>query len=190
MKTTLIRYLVTAFLFTGFPSRGDAVGRKIVVITHQGSVLTGELLSVRAKSIVLSYEVGLDDSLLARAPELASVIPDSAISSIHSEGKSHVGEGLLIGSGIGLVTGITATILMESRATHSSTLDESINYGLGGPILGTGLLVGGMLIGTIAGATSSTQDIDMGISGPINFQKLVSASRYQSDEPEFLRAVR
>jgi len=190
MTISRLKYLPAILLLFISSSRVEAGGRKITVITKSDMVFTGELLSVRAKEILISLRVDADDSALARTPALIRVIPDSVIRTIHSTGESHVGQGMAIGTGIGLGAGLVGLFIMESKASNSSSFGESLDYGLGGPALGATLTLGGFLIGTIAGAASSTSDINMGISEPLDFQKLVTSSRYSQDEPDFLRKVK
>ncbi len=161
-------------------------GRKTRVISGSGDTITGELLSVRPKELLLSPRPGIDDDILAQTTSMIRRVPITTISNLHIEGESKIFQGMGIGFAAGAFVGGALGFASgddQSGFFRLTAGDKALIGGAAGGLLG-------LIVGTIAGVSSSQSEVDL---GHVQFNDLVTlraAARYPDEEPGFLKDLK
>jgi len=170
--------IAQALLFAG--------GREISVMTKSGDRFVGELLSVRTGELLLSPVKDIEEEELERNPGEIIRIPSSSIDSVWAEGHSNtfkgMGTGFLIGAGTGAVIGFAGG---NDRPGFMS-----FSAGEKAAIVGLGLGGTGLIIGTVVGALSRSDEINMPHREFDSLVWLKPDARYPDVEPSFLNSLK
>ncbi len=162
MKNHFIKLSILLCIWIIGMSTANADGRRVTIVTRDGSSLTGELISIRPHELLLyTGREEISDETLLRDPKYATNIPLSNIESVYSEGESHVVNGMLIGAGIGLFVGVAI-------AKESASKTNAFDLGF----------FGGIAAGTLAGIAASSSDFDLRAFDSKELMQLAQCSRF------------
>ena len=171
-------FLLSTNLFAG--------GRTITVTMKDSSQLTGELISVQEKGIIIAFQEDLTEEQMLQNPDLIAAINYDEIKEVTAEGHSQFGSGLLYGFLGGAAFGILAGVILVSSTNSESNGSFSTLLAV---LLGGAFGIIGAVIGSISGAVSSTPDIDFKPDMNDSFLTLKSFARYTDEDPGFLKLV-
>ena len=170
------------FALTLSINESRANGATVAILLSTGETITGELLSVRDSSIIISTSESFDE----RELESIATIRNQDIETVIIEGESKVlqgmGLGVLIGGGIGALIGLASGDDTQGFIRFSAGEHAAIGAVLFGGV--------GFVIGTIAGIATSTGDKMMEALMDYDFSSLKTVARFPVGEPEYLRAIK
>ncbi len=164
-------------------STANAGGRTVHVLLRDGSSVTGELIIVRVNGLSLyTGQEDVSDETLLRDPKYLTSIPLSNIESVHSKGESHVGSGMLIGTGVGLVMGLTIAAVAASNEPEPKDPLDGIATAVAEPMAMAAVtamgMLGGFTAGTLVGIASSSSDLDLYTLDTRELTQLALCSRF------------
>jgi hypothetical protein len=164
-------------------------GAKVFIDLNNGMEYTGELLSVRDSIMLLCEQYGASEEDLSNSVFEIKIFKNHNIEFMEVQGESKILSGVAIGSAAGAVVGIAigAADGDDPEGFISFTAEEKACL--------TGCLGGGVgaVIGLIAGAFNSTDDAKVynyEIKENYDFTQLNIFSRYQGNEPVYLKEIR
>ncbi len=183
----MLRKVLYAYLFLAVcipTGKLISQGAEVILFLIDTRQIKGELLFVGDSSILLSMNQGLSDNLLASKNSPIVVEKNREIVAVQVSGKSYI----LRGAGIGLLAGIASGGSIGLASGNDPPGFLSMTAGdkaaIGGVLLG-GV---GLIVGTIAGIASSTNDAKVGPLPGNDFSALKSYARYPAQEPIFLKS--
>ena len=162
----------------------EAIGAEVTLLLEGGQEINGELLSVRDSTISICTEYSATEKELARLLYPIHTVRTDEILEITLEGSNYVWIGLGIGAvaGIGLGVLVVTNYESESSSTYSESMEKG-GYGCLGFTLAATL-------GTVIGELASTDEVILHEIPPgYKLLPLKSLTRYQDEEPEYLRAI-
>ena len=171
-------------------------GAKVVIKMNNGTMYNGELLTVRDSTMIVCEQYEASEEDLSNSVFQINIISNYNIDLMEVEGDSKISEGIAIGIGMGVAVGAVIGLASgDDPSAHSKgwsgflkfTAEEKAFFG----ICCLGSL--GALIGFIAGSFSSTYDKEVYnyvIPEDYDFTQLNIFSRYESNEPDYLKAIK
>ncbi|MBE0571758.1 MAG: hypothetical protein IH618_09465 [Ignavibacteriaceae bacterium] len=162
--------------------KGTNVGAEVTIILFNGEEVEGELLSVRDSALILCTEYGATEEELLNSVYPIILVKNNEIKELTFEGKSYVWTGIALGYLTGAVLG--GFIVNSTTDLYGNEKDFAIIVGAGiGSILGS-------VSGGIAGyALSNKEFILEEIPTGYNFYILKDYTRYNDEEPEYLKVI-
>jgi hypothetical protein len=170
--------LFLGILLTIAVTNTSAQGADVVLFLNDGREISGELLVVMDSSLVISF-VSVDRKEVF---EKDTVVRNQEILHVIVKGKSNIlkgmGEGIIIGGGIGVLLGFLS----------GDDEEGFIRFTAAEKALALGVVLGGagLIIGTIAGIASSASDRHIEPLGNRDFSILKPIARYQKSQWELL----
>jgi hypothetical protein len=157
-----------------------ASGARMTIVLTSGEQITGELIAARKDALLISRQVGISEDTLIADPGRITVLGRAEISKISIPGKSWIFDGIVVG----LIGGVGCWGLMASDPGRPPTGLDPAGPGEKGLIL---FGLGGIALGVLVGATSSTRDklVDVEVLNSLIY--LQEFARYKEEEPDFLR---
>ncbi len=163
-----------------------AQGADVVLLVKSGEEISGELLSVRDSSLIISTLEDADIKELSTQRAGILAVRNEEVFHVVIKGKSNIlkgmGLGTLIGGGFGGFLGLASGD--DPPGWFSMTAGEKAAVGA----IAFGAV--GFLVGTIAGVASSSGDE---IVEPLlnqDFSSLKPVAKFSEKEPEFLKKIR
>ncbi len=161
-------------------------GLKTRILTVSGGEFSGELLSVRQAELLLLTRTDAEDDSLPHYVSQIKRVPVNDIAHLHVDGQSRVIEGMgggfalgaVMGGGIGFLTGDD-----ESGFIRFTAGEKALIGGIAGGAFG-------LIIGTIAGISSSRGGADIDHPQQTDLADLKSKSRFPYGEPLFLEKMK
>ena len=159
----------------------EDVGTEVILSINNGEEISGELLSVRESSLTICTKYSATEYEIANLNYPIIIVRNDEIQEMKLEGSNYV----LAGFGIGIAagTGIGYLVGLASEQSHNAYVTpEAIGFVLG--------FIVGAIAGSIIGYSLSTEEyILQEISPDYNWSILKPLTRYQDEEPEYLRAI-
>ena len=164
----------------------EAIGSEVTLLLKDGESISGELLSVRDSSIILCEEYSATEEELAIQKFPIKNVRTDKIVECEIKGNTYP---LWIGAGIGLVAGTVVYLLVKDdlKIKIGTSSDDDMDKAAS-----SCCLVGGLTtLPLIIGRGLSTEDMTLtDIPTGYKFLPLKSLARYQSGEPEYLKAIK
>ncbi|MGA2623429.1 MAG: hypothetical protein ABSF91_06195 [Bacteroidota bacterium] len=185
MKGKISLIVFIGLMMLSATNRLLAQGARVEVFLNDGQKITGELLSVRESTLVVSFADGehFKEGTSQREDSFI-VLKSNRIQKVFIEGKSYVdfgiGFGLVAGAGIGLVVG-----LANSSSTTGGGWDPfpDIGTGIGNVLRTAAYTIGGAgagsIIGYVVGSQASSSDKEVAILSLQDMQTLKGYARFQ-----------
>jgi len=201
LSSKLLFLLFLPFSFVSPERESDPP--EVVLTLINGEEFSGEILSVRDRTVILSTIYGASEDMLERMIHKVIAMELDSIKQLKVRGKSYVVTGMGVGGGIGALTGGVIGVTQEIPAIQNNNSRESWDYsidpvgcggwlgkklenGVLGCAIGTGV---GMFLGASVGAAFSGRDSILLLPTAIDAITLKTLSRYQDEEPEFIKAI-
>jgi hypothetical protein len=169
----------------------DTRAPEVEVTLTTGESLTGEILSVREQSVLLTTRYGAGEEVLVDNKSLVRVVDLELIKEVALPGSSHMVHGMGIGMALGCLAGclIGGSQEVSNQKNDifgcSGWAEKNANACSGGLIGGSG----GTLVGAGVGGALSGNDIILFGHNKRDPAALRSVARYYDKEPEFLKSV-
>jgi hypothetical protein len=171
-------------------------GAEILITMKNDLYYMGELLTVRDSTMLLCENYGISNEDLSNSINQIIVIKNNNIKSITLQGENNIAEGIVIGAGVGFgigeLLGLTLGDDPESE-DHFLEIIKPMNAEKKGMMYGCCFGFIGAIIGLIIGSSSSIEEIEVYhyiIPDMYDFTKLNIFSRYQGNEPAYLKLIR
>ena len=178
MKKAIFIMLVIG---VGYYNCLQAQGSEINVNLKDGRQVSGELLYLDTKTIVITTEIGTKEENLISGNGLMYIFPTDTIKEITVIGKSKI----LSGIAIGTITGIGLVALIGLASGDDSEGFIRLSAGEKAAILGIFLGAVGLVVGLISGIFSSSSDKQIEPRINYDYSELEKYARYKT-KPEFL----
>lgn len=164
-----------------------------VEVTSARGQFNAEILSVRDSSLVLASPCGLSQDDLINKKAQILVVREDEIYGVKTAGSSNIFPGMLFGGTAGCVSGcligrsLKVTPTTEPYGCNKSEdelrNENGVNYAVG-------VGAGGILLGAIIGAATSSRDSLWITPVRRDFRALKPLARYPLQEPQFLNEIR
>ncbi|UCH66042.1 MAG: hypothetical protein JSW63_02605 [Ignavibacterium sp.] len=169
-------------------------GAEVIIDLNGGRRYNGELLSVRDSTILLCEKYGASEKELENSNNLIRIIKNHDIKLIEVQGESKILQGAAIGAGAGVAVGAAIGLAAGDDEGSSKVGFFRLRYTAEQKALGCACLLGslGTIIGLIAGSIESTYDTvvyDYMILEDYDFTQLNIFSRYEGDEPDYIKSI-
>jgi len=171
-------------------------GARVIINLKNGSILHGELLTVRDSTMLICEQYEASEVDLSNSVFQINIISNYNIDLMIVQGDSKIAEGIAIGVGAGVAVGIAIGLASgddPNAGAKGFTGFLQFTAGAKAGILGCGLGLVGIVIGFIAGSFSSTYDKEVfnyAIPEDYDFTQLNIFSRYVGNEPAYLKAIK
>ena len=177
--TSLIVFIVIV-MFSA-TDRMSAQGARVEVLLNDGHKISGELLSVRESTLVVSCAGGeLNKEGTSQKEDSFMVLSTNQIQEVFIEGKSYVGFGigfgLVAGAGIGLAVGLANKTPLTGSVDPADGLGNAfrtVAFTIGGAGVGS-------IIGYVIGSQASSADKEVVTHSRQDMQTLKEYARFQS----------
>jgi hypothetical protein len=146
-----LSYIMYFFFLLSFSAEAQSFETKYIVSTSGNRTDISRFVELKGDSVVFS-EPGKGS---------LSLIPIDSLAEYHHNKQGKTGRGILVGGGIGMITG--AIIGAAVVANSSSNSLENMYAPVGGAFLGgiAGGLAGGLIGAAIGGSSSIHENIDL-----------------------------
>ncbi len=158
-------------------------GAKVSVRLKDGNQINGELLVVTDSSFIISRIENLHEEKLKIARDQIVLIRRDYVESFIVCGRSHLINGVVLGFTAGICIGSLMAYEPRGVTEWGSNYDS---YGSGFKTIAL-FAAGGMSLGALVGATSSTSDKILSKREFADREFLVKMARYGDNEPEFIK---
>jgi hypothetical protein len=163
-----------------------ARGADVILLLKTGQEISGELVSVRDSSLVIStIEDANENDLLTQTAGIIAV-RNEEILHVVIKGKSNVLKGMILGTlaGVGFHAVLGLAIGANPLKAYFTDADPVARE--------AGMTYGavGLLLGTVVGAASSSRDRLVEPLPDQDFSSLRPIARFPEEEPEFLKKIK
>ncbi len=167
-------------------------GQEVEISLTNGTSFSGEVLSVRDGSIVVTDETGLLQEALMAGEHKFRVLLFAEVNRVEITGSSYTLVGTFAGATVGCLGGFALGAALPSNHKNQGVFDfqrmsfDQIGNEIGCAALGT--LAGGIL-GHVVGNAASTNGSILISPQLRDFNVLTRVARYPSTEPAYLKTI-
>ncbi len=158
-----------------------AKGARVILALKNARQVTGELLSVRDSSLVISTLKDSDEKDWTTQTGGIVAVDDQEIQKVIIKGNSNIEKGMALGFLIGAGAGALIGSVSGGGWVPPGTMAVA-----GGIVFGGA----GFVIGSIVGVASSTGDKEIEPLPNHDFPSLKPFARFPAEEPEYLKKIK